>query len=118
MRGRRIVALALALVIVGTAQADRKPSPKERRAVAAVVKLPPECALVRISTVTKKPKWASVRFKPGRSECEPLASDGVTVATKKNGHWRFVTAGSDFGCSDLSRDVPQAVVEDLGISCH
>jgi hypothetical protein len=122
MRGRGFVvlllALALPLVAVVAAQADRKPTAKERRLVADVVDLPPQCAKVRISTVTKKPTWASVTFKPGPAECDPLASDGVTVAKKKsNGHWRFVTAGSSFGCDELFQDVPQKVALDLNIDC-
>lgn len=113
-----VLAVAVALVGAAAVQADRKPTAKERADVADVIDLPARCAAVRISTETKKPIWASVSWKPGPSECEPLASDGVTVARKKSGRWRFVTAGSDFDCPALYRDVPQNVVRDLGITCH
>ena len=110
---------ALALSAVATVQADRKPTDKERKAVAAVIDLPAKCAHVRISTVTEKPKWASVSFRPHSPEaCEPFASDGVTVAKKRSGRWRFVTAGSSFECVDLYKEVPVSVAQDLSIDCR
>jgi hypothetical protein len=109
---------ALPLLVAGIAQADRKPTGKERRQVAKVLQVPPECAAVRISTETAKPKWASVSFKPAGSECEPFASDGVIVAKKSKGRWRAVVDGSSFDCPSLYKAVPRAVAEDLGITCH
>jgi len=123
MRAGRFTALllaaVLALIAAATVQADRKPTVKERKAVAAIVDLPAKCAHVRISTVTEKPKWASVSFRPHSPEsCQPFASDGVTVAKKRSGRWRFVTAGSSFDCPDLYKDVPVSVAQDLGIDCR
>ena len=121
MRGRLTLSLlvlaALALLVAGVASADRKPNSKERTQIARVVHLPKRCARVRISTETKKPKWGSVSFKPGLSECEPLASDGVTVVKKRSGKWRSVIAGSSFDCPSLHRKVPGAIAKDLGIAC-
>jgi hypothetical protein len=110
--------LALFAAVATTAQADRRATAKEHRQVAAVVDLPPKCAKVRVSTVTPKPKWASVAFKPGSSSCEPFGRDGVTIAKKKSGTWSSITAGSDFECASLYTQVPKAVVQDLGITCR
>jgi hypothetical protein len=106
-----------AFLVAGVANAERKPTSKERAQIAAVVQLPPKCARVKVSTVTKKPKWSSVSWRNGGSECMPLASNGVTVEKKSHGTWRFVTAGSSFTCAELYAKVPQAVAKDLKISC-
>jgi preprotein translocase subunit Sss1 len=97
--------------------ADRKPTSKERAQIAKVIHLGPMCAAVRVSTVTKKPKWASASWRDGGQECSPFASNGVTVEKKSHGRWRFVTAGSSFTCTELYAKVPQAVAKDLKISC-
>jgi hypothetical protein len=109
--------LAFSLLFVGAANADRKPTPKEKAQIASVVHLPVICAHVRVSTVTKKPKWGSVKWRRGGSQCEPLARDGVVVTKKTHGRWRFITAGSSFSCSELYALVPQAIAKDLGIDC-
>jgi hypothetical protein len=112
---------AVWLMFAAGAGADRKPTAKERQLIAKVAKLPPECANVRISTVTARPVWGSVTFKPGATGCKQFASDGVTVVkrirkgTKRR--WHFVTAGSSFSCSELYADVPRQVAQDLGIDC-
>jgi hypothetical protein len=106
-----------ALVAPAIAHADRKPTHKEKVRIARVVDLPAKCARVRVSTVTKKPKWGSVSFRPSSKACNPFASNGVTVVRKVVGHWRFVTAGSSFDCKGLYPQVPKNVVADLGISC-
>ena len=113
-----LVSLATAsLAAPAIVHADRKPSHKEKVRIARVVDLPAKCARVRVSTETKKPKWGSVSFRPGPKDCDPFASNGVTVVRKSVGHWRFVTAGSSFDCSSLYAQVPKNVVADLGISC-
>jgi hypothetical protein len=118
-RGRLAVALTVltALALPSVVHADRKPTSKERAQIAAVVQLPSKCARVRVSTITQKPKWGSVSWRNGGSECMPLASNGVTVEKKSHGRWRFVTAGSSFTCTELYAKVPQAVAKDLRISC-
>jgi hypothetical protein len=115
--GLVVTVLTVALVLPAVVHADRKPTSKERAQIAAVVQLPSKCARVKVSTVTKKPKWGSVEFRPGPEECNQFASNGVTVARKAVGHWRFVTAGSSFSCAELYAKVPQAVAKDLKISC-
>jgi hypothetical protein len=119
MRAPLLIALmtVAALSVVGVANADRKPTSKERIQIATVVHLPAKCARVRVSTETKKPKWGSVSFKPGLSVCEPLASNGVTVVKKTAGRWRYVTAGSSFDCPGLYAKVPRAIAQDLRIKC-
>ncbi len=120
--GAILLAAAVALMDAAAADADRAPSPNERRAIARAADLPRKCAKVRVSSVATRPKWASVSWQdaPG---CQPFASDGVAVLKKKQREgrrprWRFVTAGSDFDCPDLYDQVPRAVAEDLGIDCR
>ena len=121
MRRYGIVLIAslatVSLAVPAVVQAQRKPTHKEKVRIARVVDLPARCARVRVSTVTKKPKWGSVSFRPGSSECDAFASNGVTVVRKVVGHWRFVTAGSSFDCTGLYAKVPQPVAADLKISC-
>jgi hypothetical protein len=116
-RGIALLTVAIPLLLTGVASADRKPTPKEKAQIASVVHLPVVCARVRVSTVTKKPKWGSVEYRRGGSQCEPLASNGVTVTKKTHGRWRSVTAGSSFSCSELYQLVPQEIAKDLRIHC-
>jgi hypothetical protein len=122
----RALALALAAVValVGAAHvaADRRPTEKEHRAIARAADLPRKCAKVHVSTEAARPKWASLSWRPGPG-CAPYAADGVVVLKKRKrgdrpARWRFVTAGSSFGCAELYRDVPRTVADDLGIDCH
>jgi hypothetical protein len=119
MRKAAIAALSLAavLAVAGVASAQRKPTLKEHAQIAAVVNLPVNCSRVRVSSVTKKPKWGSVSFRDSGSDCLPLASNGVTVAKKFSGRWRSVIAGSSFTCPALYAKVPRAIAKDLKISC-
>jgi hypothetical protein len=117
LSGLALLTVALALLVAGLASADRKPTPKEKAQIASVVHLPVVCARVRVSTVTKKPKWGSVEWRRGGSQCDPLASDGVVVTKKSHGRWRFITAGSSFTCSELYQEVPQEIAKDLRIRC-
>ena len=107
----------LCLLMAGTTSAFRKPTPKEKAQIASVVHLPVICARVRVSTVTKKPKWGSVSWRRGASQCDPLASNGVTIAKKTNGRWRSITAGSSFTCAELYKRVPRPIAKDLRIKC-
>jgi hypothetical protein len=115
--------LATALLLVAmlafpaVVQAERKPTTKEKAQIASIVHLPAVCARVRISTTSKKPKWGSVSWHRAGSQCEPLASNGVTIVKKSAGRWRFITAGSSFDCKDLYEKVPKQVVMDLRIRC-
>jgi hypothetical protein len=107
----------VSLAAPAAVNAQRKPTHKEKVRIARVVDLPARCARVRVSTVTKKPKWGSVSFRPGPSQCDQFASNGVNVVRKVVGHWRFITAGSSFDCPGLYAKVPQPVAKDLKISC-
>ena len=118
MRGSTFaIFVVAALLVAGVANAERKPTSKERAQIAAVAQLPSKCARVKVSSVKTKSKWGSVSWRNGGSECKPLASNGVTVVKKSQGRWKFVTAGSSFDCPGLYAKVPQAVVQDLKISC-
>ena len=121
MARKTLIPLVIGLCLVllgGVASADRKPTPKEKAQIASVVHLPVICARVRVSTVTKKPKWGKVAWRRGASQCDPLASNGVTVVKKTSGRWRFITAGSSFTCGELYKQVPQAIAKDLRIRCN
>jgi hypothetical protein len=110
-----VLVMALSLVVV--ANASRQPTAKEKAQIASVVHLPVACAKVRVSTVTKKPKWGTAEFRPNGPQCESHASNGVVVAKKTHGRWRFITAGSSFSCSELYQQVPEVVAKDLKIQC-
>jgi hypothetical protein len=112
-----VITLLAALLIAGVADAERKPTAKEHIQIASAVHLPVACSHVRVSTTSRKPKWAKVSWKDGGTECTPLASNGVTIVHKSSGRWRAVTAGSSFTCSELYAKVPRAVVKDLRIKC-
>jgi len=119
MRVLRLLAVAFiaGILVAGVASADRKPTAKEQAQIASVVRLPAVCAKVRVSTETKKPKWGKVSWRRGGSQCDPLASNGVTIVKKSSGRWRFITAGSSFTCGELYAKVPKAIARDLGIKC-
>jgi hypothetical protein len=119
MRSLKIIGLLLAttFLVAGVASAQRQPTKKEHRQIAKAMKFPTRCTRVRVSTVATSPKWASLSWKPGRG-CKKFAADGVAILKKRPGaHWKFVTAGSSFDCGPLYERVPQAVVQDLGITC-
>ena len=115
--GLLVALAAIGLIVPAVVNAQRKPTRKEAVQIASVVHLPVSCAKVRVSTLSKKPKWGSVTFKLGADTCLPLASNGVTVARKSKGRWRLVTAGSSFSCSALYAKVPRPVAKDLRIRC-
>jgi hypothetical protein len=117
-RGSLVVSfIAVFCLVAGVASADRKPTKKEHHQVAKAAHFPPRCTRVRVSTAVTSPKWASLSWKPGRN-CMKFAADGVAILKKRPGaHWKFVTAGSSFDCGPLYAQVPQAVVQDLGITC-
>jgi len=114
-----LLAVAISMLLVGAAFAERLATRKERRAIAKVMGLPTHCARIRISTVTERPTWASLYWKPGQG-CRRYAADGVVVLKRKGQppRWRMVTAGSDFDCPALYKDVPKRVARDLAIPCH
>jgi hypothetical protein len=112
------VLVVAAVSVVTSASADRTPSSKEKTQIAKVVGLVPKCATVRVSTVTKKPKWARATWRDGGQRCSPFASNGVTVEKKRAGRWRFVTSGSSFTCAELYLKVPKPVAKDLKVRCN
>jgi hypothetical protein len=112
-----VVTVATVALLAPLASAQRKPTLKEHAQIAGVVNLPVNCSRVKVSTVTKKPKWGSVSFRDGGADCLPLASNGVTVARKSHGRWRSVTAGSSFTCAELFAKVPRPVAKDLKVHC-
>lgn len=112
-----LLTLVATLVPVAAADARRKATKSEKRAIARVFNAPPKCAKVFISTVDRR--WASYQFNAKKidvSPCEQAAADGIAVLRKRNGRWRFVTAGSSFECP--VPDVPKRIARDLRVRCE
>lgn len=111
------VLTAALLLPAATADARRKPTRSEKRAIAEVFDAPPKCAKVFISTVDER--WATYQFNHRKidvSPCDQFVADGVAILKKKRGRWRMVTAGSSFECP--VPDVPRRIVKDLHVRCE
>jgi hypothetical protein len=112
-----VIALLVALSVVATADARRKPTRHERAAIAAKFGMPGKCLKIWVSTVNRH--WARMEFNGKKYEdpdCQSHAADGVVVLKRKHGKWRMVTAGSDFDCPVPK--TPPRVVDDLRIPCY
>ena len=106
--------LTASLIAAPDGEARRKPTSKERAAIARAMDRPARCLFIRVSTVSRR--WASVRLRNRKRSCARYAADGVGVFRKrKDGRWRFVTAGSAFDCP--VPNVPRRVQRDLRIPC-
>jgi hypothetical protein len=117
---RAFVALLAGLIVLAAAavaEAQRKPTPKERTAIAGKFDIPAKCLRIRVSTVNER--WARLNYK-GRKyddpDCREHAADGIVVLKRKRGRWRIVTQGSDFECPVPG--TPPRVAEDLKIPCY
>lgn len=111
-----LLAVAALLVPVASADARRKPSKGEKRAIAEVFNAPPKCAKVFVSTVDET--WATYQFNANKFEdktCQQVAADGVAILKRKRGQWRIITAGSAFECPIPG--VPPEIVKDLRVRC-
>ncbi len=113
-----LVAVLIAALFVGSADARRKATKPEKRAIAQVFNAPPKCAKIHISTVNQR--FATYRFNPRKfnvKPCEQVAADGVAILKqRRSGRWRIVTAGSAFDCPVPK--TPRKVVKDLRVQCH
>ena len=112
-----LLAIAAVLVPATSADARRKATKSEKRAISEIFNAPPKCSKVFVSTVDAH--WASYQFNAAKidvSPCEQVAADGIAVVRKSGGRWRFVTAGSSFECP--VPDVPRKVAKDLHVRCH
>ena len=112
-----LLALATCLAVATSADARRKATAKEKRQIAQIFNAPPKCSKVYISTVNER--WGSYQFDHRKIDVEPcdqVAADGIAIVRKRNGRWRFVTAGSSFECP--VPDVPRRVAKDLRIPCE
>ena len=119
MRSLSPVLLVLGLILMlapGSAEARRKATADERAEIAARFDAPPKCAKVWISTVDHR--WATYAFNGPKYEdpdCQPVASNGVTILRYRKGAWRTVTAGSSFDCPVPK--TPAKIVKDLRVKC-
>lgn len=109
---RHVIALALTIIVIspGVAQAHRGPTKLEQRAFDRLTGLPPNCAAVRVSTVS--PRWAAWTGTKNTRRCLKFAGNGVTILRKFSGRWhRTREAGSDLVCP--LPGVPRSVQVDL-----
>jgi hypothetical protein len=110
-----LAALAVLLLwLPVTAQADRPPTKRERADIAKAIGIPKRCLRTRISTVDER--WSRTSVRNLKPSCADHAADGVAVFRRREGKWRFVTAGSSFDCP--VPDVPRKIAKDLGIPCE
>lgn len=110
-----ILALALAS-IPALAQAERRPTKRERVGVAHAAQVPKRCLRIRVSTVNDR--YASAYRRNRKRSCRRYQADGVAVFKQRRHHrsrWRFVTAGSAFDCP--VPHTPKKVARDLHIRC-
>ena len=108
-------AVAALAIVPAVAHADRPPTKRERAGIAKKVGVPARCLRIRVSTVDTR--WARMQIRNLRESCRRWAADGVAVYNRrKDGGWRFVTAGSAFDCPVPK--VPPKVVVDLHIRCY
>ena len=118
MRSALLLTLTAVLLLpVATADARRKATRSEKRAISQVFNAPPKCGKVFVSTVNER--WATYQFNHRKidvSPCEQVAADGVAILKKKRGRWRMVTAGSAFECP--VPDTPRKIAKDLRVRCH
>ncbi|WP_026910995.1 hypothetical protein [Patulibacter minatonensis] len=106
-----LATVALALVAVAPASADKAPSSSQRAAIAASAGIPARCLIIRISS--RSSHYGSLRFDQSKySSCKRHASDGIAIVRRTNGRWRQRYAGSDC-MTPPSRDVPTKVWKDL-----
>jgi hypothetical protein len=113
----RCLTLAVLLALAGApsiAQADRAPTERERAGIAKAMGVPKRCLRIRVSTVNKR--WSATSIRNARRRCARWAADGMALFRKRNGRWRFVTAGSAFDCP--VPDVPRRVQRDLDVPCQ
>jgi hypothetical protein len=110
-----LAALAVLLLCIPvSARADRAPTKRERAGVAKAIGVPKRCLRTRISTVNER--WSRTSIRNEKADCAEHAADGIAIFKRRNGAWRFVTAGSSFDCP--VPDVPRRIAKDLEVPCE
>ncbi len=109
---RWLIGAVLFGLLAAPAYARRLPHDLERGAIAERMGVPPQCAVIWISTVNRQ--WASFQSST-KSSCVKWASNGVTVLHRKDARWHQAFAGSDIPCP--VPHVPAAVARDLKVGC-
>jgi hypothetical protein len=113
---RTVIAVAAALVIVGSAGAARKPSAAEQKAIrqtfTGFVNMPnspsaKDNRIVSLSVATLDPRYAAARL------TSKSAGPSDLVFHRGSFGWRVVGFGSSLGCDTA----PKAVLDDLKIGC-
>ncbi|MGA9856279.1 MAG: hypothetical protein WBQ18_00380 [Solirubrobacteraceae bacterium] len=119
----RVAAVTALILCLGSAAAGaRRPARgAERTAIISAMRLAHQlgpsqtaaCLTVNVSTVDGS--WATVGFVYAQ-RCAGQEANGITVMHRRNGRWRFVTAGSAFSCP-IPGHIPRRVQRDLRLSC-
>lgn len=111
--------LAFCLGVVASAEAQRKPTQKERTAILSAVKTRISCGdyppgscrfVVRVSTVRRG--WAAAYVRPRRG-WENTVQPDVASVRRRDGRWRRYQVGNGGGCN-----VPAGVRRDLKLACY
>jgi hypothetical protein len=120
---RRMIAMIVLVVCCfpAVALARRLAHGKEKAAIIAAIRRAHEigpsqtgsCMRVYVSTVN--PNWATMQFVFVK-RCATQDANGVSVVHRKDGRWKFVTAGSAFSCP-IPGHIPKRVQHDLRLAC-
>lgn len=120
--GRVAIALSLAVALVAPAVAVARQlvTGSTKTAIVQVVPtaLPtPQRCLIVFVTTKNGGNWATVGFNNAMlHSCIRWASNGVAIAHRVDGRWKYVGAGSaDIPCGRLG--IPVAVRQDLSLPC-
>jgi hypothetical protein len=104
---RPVLAVALALVVLGpaVAAASRPPTLSEREKItlvfpAFVRNAPVECVWLNIRISSRNASYARaaalvLNWRQPGSRCLRYATDGFNILRKRDGKWRFIYSGSD-----------------------
>lgn len=105
--------IGLSTVLPNTALARRHPTKSERAAIAQAMHVPPQCALIWVSTVD--PTWARAEDS-AQGHCLRYAANGIAILHRNRAHWYPAFEGSDIPCPIPG--VPPKVVTDLHVPCN
>jgi hypothetical protein len=110
-----IVMFVIGLVAISpnTALARRRPTTSERTAIARAMHVPPQCALIWVSTVD--PTWARAEDS-AQGNCLKYTANGIAILHRNRARWHPVIEFSDIPCP--VPNVPARVVKDLHVRCN
>jgi hypothetical protein len=108
-----VFAVGLSTVLPNTALARRHPTKRERAAIARAMHVPPQCALIWVSTVD--PTWARAEDS-AQGVCLKYTANGIAILHRTRARWHPVIEFSDIRCP--VPNVPARIVKDLHVRCN